>query len=374
MLFIPITAMFYRRNGLDDFDLFVLQGSYAIATSLLEIPSGYIADVWGRRNSLILGSILGVCGFIIYSVSFGFWGFLFAELVLGIGVSFMSGSDSAMLYDTLDSMKKPGEYLKYEGRITSLGNFFETGAALAGGLVAGIFSLRTPYILQVFVAFTAIPAAFLLVEPLRQSKHKIIKFKNIISITMDSLFKHKERSTVIFLSASVGAATLTMAWCVQLFGVHHEFNEFQITSLWVVLNLVVGFSALFAHKFDVLLPKKLSVILVMITIPLGYFSFYLLGVYSMIYLVVFYFVRGFATPTLKDMINKTTNSDIRATVMSIRNLVIRLIFMLIGLLIGGVSSRFGFGLAMIVGAIFFTLVIGLCVLYYQSVHSKTKLS
>ena len=59
----------------------VLQAVYSIAIGVLEIPSGYLADVIGRRKTLILGAIFGTLGFATYSFSYGFLGFLIAEVI-----------------------------------------------------------------------------------------------------------------------------------------------------------------------------------------------------------------------------------------------------------------------------------------------------
>ena len=117
MLIMPIVALFYTDNGLSDFDIYLLQAIYSVSVAVLEIPSGYMADIIGRKKSLVMGSILGAAGYVIYSLSTGFSGFLLAEITLGLGGSFISGSDSAMLYDSLAGMKKQHKYLQLEGRI-----------------------------------------------------------------------------------------------------------------------------------------------------------------------------------------------------------------------------------------------------------------
>jgi MFS family permease len=101
MLYMPIVVPFYVSNGLTMKDIMVLQAIYSIAIVILEIPSGYLADVIGRRKTLILGAVFGTIGFATYSFSYGFLGFLIAEVILGIGQSCISGADSAMLYDSL---------------------------------------------------------------------------------------------------------------------------------------------------------------------------------------------------------------------------------------------------------------------------------
>ena len=93
MLFMPYVVPFYHANGLDMHQIMVLQAIYSISIIALEIPSGYFADVIGRRRTLILGVIMGAIGMGLYSISYGFMGFLIAELVLGFGQSFISGAD-----------------------------------------------------------------------------------------------------------------------------------------------------------------------------------------------------------------------------------------------------------------------------------------
>ena len=208
MLIMPIIALFYLDNGLDTLAVMQLQAIYSIAIVVLEIPSGYFADMWGRKTTLIIGAILGFLGFVIYSFSYGFWGFLFAEITLGIGQSFISGSDSALLYDSLKEMKREDQYVKFEGRVLSLGNFAETIAAFTGGALAEI-SLRTPFIAQTAIAFIAIPAAITLVEPERIKTSKKNAIKNVLSILKLSLITNKDLRINILYSGIIGSATLS---------------------------------------------------------------------------------------------------------------------------------------------------------------------
>ena len=72
MLYMPIVVPFYESNGLMMKDIMILQAVYSIAIVILEVPSGYLADVWGRKKTLLLGAIMGVIGFATYGVSHGF--------------------------------------------------------------------------------------------------------------------------------------------------------------------------------------------------------------------------------------------------------------------------------------------------------------
>jgi MFS family permease len=90
-LVMPVVILFYQDNGLSMQEIFILKSIYSLAIVVLEIPSGWMADVWGRRKTLILGALLGSAGFFMYSFSYGFWAFVMAEIILGAGHSLYQG-------------------------------------------------------------------------------------------------------------------------------------------------------------------------------------------------------------------------------------------------------------------------------------------
>lgn len=77
-------------------------------------------------------------------VHFNIHSFPFAEILLGTGQTLVNGADSALLYDTTAQYQKENLYLRYEGRITMIGNFAEALAGIFGGLLAA-YSLRLPF-------------------------------------------------------------------------------------------------------------------------------------------------------------------------------------------------------------------------------------
>jgi MFS family permease len=367
MLYMPIVVPFYESNGLSMKDIMVLQAVYSIAIVVLEIPSGYLADVIGRRKTLILGAVFGTFGFATYSFSFGFIGFLVAEIILGIGQSCISGADSAMLYDSLLEKGEEKKYTRFEGRITSLGNVAEAVAGIAGGLLAGI-TLRTPYFAQTFVALIALPAAITLVEPTR--KVPLIKagLLEIVHIARFALFTDRPLRRNILFSAITGTATLTMAWFAQPFFEYTRIDIAWFGILWTTLNLTVAITSYTAHRLEKHLGQRRSILLIALLIPMGYLAlsrFHLPGGLFVLYL--FYLVRGYATPVLKDYINRITASNIRATVLSVRNFIIRLLFALTGPLLGWVKDIYSLPQALLLaGCIFLVISLLTAILFISS--------
>jgi len=350
----PVVVLFYQDNGMGMHDIFILKAIYSVAIVAMEIPSGWMADVWGRKKTLILGSILGSAGFLIYSFSFGFWAFAIAEIVLGVGHSFVSGADSALLYDGLKADNKSESYIKQEGRITSAGNFAEAIAGVAGGFLAAI-SLRTPFYFQFAVAAIAIPASLTLVEPKFHSAVQALSLRKLTNSIKNTFISNRNLRIAIVLSAITGASTLTFAWLVQPFFKEVNLPVEYFGILWTALNLTVGVSSVFAHKVEKVAGKSRSVLFVIVLLAAGYFlSGLVITLWGIAFLFLFYLVRGIATPILKNYINEYVESSVRATMLSVRNFIIRIAFAGIGPLLGWMTDHVGLKSAfLLAGGIYF---------------------
>jgi MFS family permease len=297
-------------------------------------------------------------GFALYCISTGFWTFLICEIILGVGQSFISGSDSALLYDTLQEAKSEKEYLKIEGRLISAGNFAEAIAAPLGVLIA-VMSFRTTFFFQAAVAFTAIPAALTLIEPGRRKIRGTSSFQQIFKIIRYTTLEHRGLQSTILFSSVIGTATLTMAWFVQPYFV---FLSLPLAFYGVViplLNLTAGTMSMHAYRFEKRFGRETTLLFIAVSIASGYFCLGLFKTFgALFFLWFFYIIRGIATPILKNHINEISPPEIRATVLSIRSLIIRLAFALLGPLLGWQADRSGLPSSLVAGAGFF-LVTGL---------------
>jgi MFS family permease len=371
-LVMPVVVLFYQENGMGMQEIFTLKAIYSVVIVGMEVPSGWMADVWGRKKTLLAGSILGATGFLIYSFSFGFWAFVVAEIVLGIGHACVSGADSAMLFDSLKASGKTEQYTKNEGRITSTGNFAEAFAGILGGLLATI-SLRTPFYFQFAVAAIAIPAAFTLVEPKIHTIEHIHSLKKIVRNIQSTLTHNHNLRISILLSAITGTATLTFAWLVQPYFLAIGLSVEMYGIFWTALNLTVGVSSVFAHRVETLLGKKYSLFAIILLISLGYFlSGIVISYWGIAFLFLFYLIRGIATPILKNYINQYAQSEIRATILSVRDFTIRIIFAVIGPLLGWMTDNINLESAFIfAGGIYLVSAMAVVLPWVKLKPSKT---
>jgi MFS family permease len=357
LLLMPVFVLFYEENGLGLQDIFIIQAFYSICVILFEIPSGYFADVLGRKRSMLIGVTFAAAGFTTYAFAYTFNEFLVVQLLLAIGSSFVSGSDTALLYDSLIQLERQDEYQKVAGRLASISNFSEGVAGITGGLLA-VISLRTPLYYQVALTLLVIPLVASLVEPERKIADRTENnFKAILRIVQYALHGHSEVKWLILYSSLIGTSTLTIVWFVQpylkIVGV--PLVWFGVS--WALLQFSIGLFAINAYKIETFLGRKISLISLILLASAGYLLLsWFQTFWALPFLFIFYLVRGINGPVLNDYINKCVSSDIRATVMSVKSLVGRLMFTILGPIVGWVNDTYSLSDAFLVcGLTFLTL-------------------
>lgn len=359
MVSMPIIVLFFQEHGLSLAQVMILQAIYSLSVALFEIPSGYIADIFGRKQTIILSTIFSFIGYLVFAFYGGFHAFAIAEVLVGIGGSLMSGSDSAIIYDTLLESKNEDSYTKIEGRNYAIGNFSEAIAGILGGFLA-VSSIYLPIYVQTAILFLSIPIALSLVEPTIHADNKLGKsLKVIFDVVKFSLVDNTKLRWLIIYSSAMGVATLSMAWFAQPF-----FNQINIPLayfgiLWAGLNFSAGLTSYHSYKFDKKQGYKLLIYLSLAMV----ISFLLLGMNSsiigLIFILSIYLLRGIVTPILRNAINVNTTSNKRATVLSIRSFIIRISFVISAPIFGYLADNHSlsysfYTLAIIVG--FFSIL------------------
>lgn len=351
LLVIPVIVLFYQENGLTMKEIFLLQSIYSVFVIIFEVPSGYFSDVIGRKITINIACIVALFGFLTYAFSSSFLGFLIAELLLGFASSFMSGTDSAIMYDSLVQAGEPGEYKKVEGRLVSFAAMSEAVASVLGGFLA-VVSLRLPFIIEALIMVFTIPVALTLVEPERmkfpKEKNPFSEMKKIVKFSMHH---NSEIKWLILYSGFLSASTLTMVWLNQPYFQEVGLPVAYFGVVWAVFNLSVGVFSLFAHRIENFMGRRKALRTLILLPFLGYVllsAFH--SIWAIAFILLFYFVRAVHKPLLNDYVNRLVTSDMRATVLSVKGLVGRLVFAGIGPLIGWITDVYTLQMALMMTA------------------------
>ena len=360
MVAMPIIVLFFQEHGLTLTEVMILQSIYSFSVALFEIPSGFIADVFGRKRTIVLSTIFTFIGFLVFSFFGGFYAFAIAQVLVGIGGSLMSGSDSAIIYDTLLETNSKTTYTKIEGRTYAIGNFSEAFAGILGGFLA-VGSIYMPIYVQTSILFFSIPIAFTLIEPSMHKENKLDRsFKAVLEVVKFAMVDNQKLKWLIIYSSAMGVATLSMAWFAQPFFKSINIPLAYFGILWAVLNFSAGLTSFNAHLLD----KKDNNYKILFYLAISMLtSFIFLGynasVFGLIFILFIYLLRGLVTPILRNEINENTTSNKRATVLSIRSLIIRISFAISAPILGYIADNYSlaisfYGLAIVVG--FFSIL------------------
>ena len=167
MIIDPIFILYACESGLNATQLFTLSSVQTLTIVLLEIPTGVIADLYGCKTSIILGSLAFILANIIYVTQPGFWGFLIAEILSGLYKVLFSGSDETYLYLELRRCNKENEYAKISGRIDSI-NFAGALSILTGYMY--LLDRRLPFLVCLIFTTISLFCSFNL-ENLKENAH-----------------------------------------------------------------------------------------------------------------------------------------------------------------------------------------------------------
>lgn len=357
MLFMPVVVLFFMENGLTVQQIMLAQAAYSLSVAFFELPSGYFSDKLGRRLTLIIGILLTMSGYVVMGLADSFWWFIAAEITMGLGGSFVSGTDSALLYDSLLQLKRQDQYLKLEGRMYSVCTFSEAVAAIFGGWIAAQFGMRATIWAFLCVLSIGLICTWMLVEPqvIKQAENpRSTRPRDILHYVF---VENKHLRWFVILSGSIGAATLTMAWFTQVYMKYIDLSLTTIGWLWSALNLTVAIFAFLAHYVYRFLTKFQVIVLIVLGIIGGYVGLGMsYNVFGLAFIFLIYIVRGIATPVLKDFVNERTPSEMRATVLSIRGLIIRIVFSILAPFLGWMNDTYTLQQAFLLAATIFGIL------------------
>lgn len=336
---LPIVVLFWQENGLSMAEIMILQSIFAIGIVALEVPTGYLADVWGRKKTLILGGLFLALAYVLFSISSTFWMFVITELAFSISIALVSGSDAALLYDTLKELGREKEYQKIWGKAAFITFITISLTNIIGGYI-GAFSFRLTMVISIPFALLLAIIALRFTEPKR---HKLIikkgYGKELLRIVKYALHENKKLKWLIIYAGVIYAFYQSALWFYQPYFTLTGLDIVHFGFVFASFQIVAAISSKYAHRIESWLGQKSSLILLFVLV---FTSYFLMGnfVYwfSFSFGFMHQFIRGFFKVVISDYVNKLTDSAKRATVLSIQNMFSSLMYALIIPIFGRVAD------------------------------------
>lgn len=357
---VPTLYHLWSECGLSAVDIMTLQGVFALSVALCEVPSGYIADLFGRKWTIVAGSVCILLGGYVYCLAENFNVFACAEILLAFGCALQSGAVEALLYDTLIQLDKVHLFTKLWGRYISVQMIGAGIAFLVGGVVVAS-DLRAPLYFAMYFYAALVLFALMLVEPER-SKRELAggHLREIGRIAKFCFYEQKSLGWIILFNAIVSAAMQVAFWLYQPYFIECGIPLSYNGAILACLVFTSAFMATKATKIDTNLGVNFFSLYLLIIASSFLLSGSFVGFQGVAFILMHQIARGPARVIFSRKINALTSSEIRATTLSINSMAFTLLYSIALIPAGWAVDRYGVVNTFLVLAIVLAIIGGAC--------------
>lgn len=355
-----VWMLYLAYRGLSLFEIGIMESIFHITSFTMEVPTGMIADIYGRKTSRILGRILAVVSTVIMLLSTNLLFFMMSFIFSALSYNLESGAGDALIYDSLKSIGQENDYMKITGRREIFYQLASTGALLIGGYLATIDYLLV-YQFALVIGVLTVVQTFSFTEPeYGKIEHEGNGFKTMAKQLKRSVGVLAADKKIGFLIVVV--EVFSLYFTTEFFYMQNLMKlagrtEFEIGITLAIGSLGGAFMASRVHKFD----EKYSPDQLLRAFPmLGIIGFWLMAIPGITWFAFVFLslVEGAMFVSISDYINRLIPSEQRATILSFQSMLFSILMIVLFPLVGKIGDLFGLGRAFFIIAIFATLTLG----------------
>ena len=307
---------------------------------LMEVPTGAIADRFGRKVSLSYGAAANAIAVVVFGIA-GNYGLLLASyMVWAVAFTLYSGADSAFVYDSLRAVGRERDYQKIWGRTRAIQ---AAGAILGLGLgapLAAATSLWVPIVASGGLMAMAWLVTFFFKEPPRfdDGEEQLSYLEGTKQAFRVAFGKPSVRAMMILMATVMGIG-VGMQILQQPFLSSHDVSYGNFGWFPMPGQFLSFFGALFAFRIIAVVGLNRMVLLmplVVMTTAVG------LGMVDHVAAFAFYplttMVFAMSFPLISDYLNRRIPSGQRATILSIHNLLFSLVVVIAEPVLGWIGD------------------------------------
>ncbi|MCI6692329.1 MAG: MFS transporter [Clostridium sp.] len=356
-----IWVLYLGYKGMNLVQIGLLEGIFHVTGLLSEIPTGALADLFGRRRILIIGRMMSLISAIIMLFSNSFLGFAMGFILSAWGYNLNSGSEEALIYDTLKELKKEDEYLKINGRINLIIEISQGLAVFIGGILSQIdFSIS--YITAIIVGIISLTFSFNFKEvDIRDDFEERITIINHFKKSMKVLKDNRKLLNIIMFFPIVYTFSAIVYFYGQQFLNDLGYSRLNISIIFLFNGILSAIGAILSDKiykkYNASGWLSISMIISFLLILMGNISKEL----SIFTFLAIGFLTAILQPISSKLINSMVESKQRATIISVESmfysLMMIILFPVCGLIGDLLSLELSFEIIGIIGVVITTIEI-----------------
>lgn len=258
-----INTIFLLDAGLTNFQAFAANAFFTAGQVIFEVPTGVVADTWGRRASYLLGCVTLALSTLLYlwmwKIHGPFWSWAASSMLLGLGFTFFSGALEAWLVDALHATDFKGSLETVFAKGQMVGGTAMFVGSFSGGMIAQFTNLGVPYILRSAVLILNFAVAFFLMKDLgftpKKNEQPIKAMKKILANSIDHGLKKPAVRWIMIAAPFATGVSFYVFYALQpfLLDLYGNKTAYGIAGLVAALvacaQIVGGFAATHLNKF-----------------------------------------------------------------------------------------------------------------------------
>jgi MFS family permease len=252
ILWVPVEKLFMTQIGFTPRSVAIMAAAYAAVVPLLEVPSGILADRWSRNLIMVCASIALIGSSLLGGLSANVPTYIAAAMILGVYFALSSGTVDSVVYDVvLEETGSSDQYETWIGRVRMVESGAFVASALAGGVLAGWFSVRLTYFATLPFIAIAIAAFLRFDEPRLHRTAEPVSLRSHVALTYRTMIREPRVRQVMLLAALVGLLSQAVfefgpLWLVVLAAPAALFGPY-----WAALVSTLGVGGYLAGKLHV---------------------------------------------------------------------------------------------------------------------------
>lgn len=328
-------------RGFTTVEIGFLESIFHIASFTFEIPSGAVADVFGRKKVMIMSSVMTIVSAVMMIAFNSFWGIAVAMVFSALSYNLASGSREALAYDSLKQAGIEADYNKFASTDIIIYQFTSSVGTLMAG-IALMLGYKKAYVIDIVMATGAVLLAFTLKEietELNQKASVIGRFKEVAKESARFIKENRKARLIIMFNACLGAVAVLIIFFLQA-----KLPEMGLKKIWlgpalfaIGLGSVVGAKAV--EHFHNKRYRKIGLIS-FLGVVLAFASVFTNNMYLM---MAGGFIGGFSDSFIEVrsdvVLNDMIQSDQRATLMSINAFAYSVFMIMLSPIFGWIFSR-----------------------------------
>lgn len=341
-----IWVLYLAFRGMSLVQIGILESIFHITGLIFELPTGAVADIYGKKFSVVLGRIISVISCILMITSSSFFGFATAFILSSASMNLDSGASEALIFDSLKELGEEDKYKIIWGNLAFIMSISQGIAVLLGGILADIKFLYA-YIFGTIIQAAALISSFSFSEPPNIKNEKKQSGNVIVYQLTTSIKVLKERRAVLYLilfSALVGSLQTTVFFYCQKYFSDMNYTKTLIAVICASSSLIDAVSSKYAYKFERIFKLKGTLIIIAIVNILALTGLAFIKNLSVVFFLATSVTVGLAFTIFSDYINARIPSEYRATILSFDSLCFSAFMICVFPLFGLLAENIGFSI------------------------------